>query len=296
MIIPQEFENYHHRLLGDDYAAFIKYFLKHQERSSIRVNTLKSSVREVKRVLAERNIEYGPVTWCPEGLWVDSQDLDFMEHELGLFYIQNASSMVVPQILGAGEWVLDMCAAPGGKTTHLAQLMGNKGLLLANEDNHSRIKGLVYNIQRCGVSNAVVTKLDGCRFNQYGERFDRILIDAPCSSVGTLRQSREVLGKWSLGWVRKLALLQKKMILAGFDSLMDGGCLVYSTCTTTVEENEQVIEHLLKERPDARLVKVELPGIKLRRGLTEGARDCARIYPQDNDSDPHYIAKVIKGG
>jgi NOL1/NOP2/sun family putative RNA methylase len=246
--------------------------------------------------LAEKNIEYGPVGWCADGLWVSSPNLDCIEHQLGLYYIQSASSMIAPQVLGPGNRVLDMCAAPGGKTTHLAQLMGNKGLLVANEDNVSRIRGLVYNIQRCGLMNTIVTRIDGCRFDERQERFDRILVDAPCSSVGTLRKSHEVLGKWSIEWVRGLSQLQKKMALAAFDSLEAGGRMVYSTCTTTLEENEHVIEHLLTNRPEARCCKVRLDGIKFSRGMTEKAVDCARVWPKDNDTEPHFIAQVIKGG
>jgi len=296
MKVPAEFERYHMRLLGDEYGRFINYFRQPQEKHSLRVNTLKSNMREVKRILAEHGVEYGHVSWCKDGLWVSNASLDYMEHQLGLYYIQSASSMIAPQVLGPGKWVLDMCAAPGGKTTHLAQLMENRGLLVGNEDSIPRVRALVYNIQRCGVSNAVVTRYDACRFNECGERFDRILIDAPCSSVGTLRKSREILAKWSLGWVRSLAQVQKKMITAAYDSLVEGGKLVYSTCTTTAEENEQVVEHLLKERQDAKLNKVKLDGLKIRRGLTEAAEECGRIMPQDNDTEPHFIAEAVKNG
>ncbi|MFH0862259.1 MAG: RsmB/NOP family class I SAM-dependent RNA methyltransferase [Candidatus Altiarchaeota archaeon] len=296
MKLPPGFEAYHKRLYGADYGKFINYFMTHKERFSLRVNTLKTDMRELKRILAEHRITYGPVSWCPDGLWVDSGSLDYMEHQMGLYYIQSASSMIAPQVLGPGKRVLDLCAAPGGKTTHLAQLMGNKGLIVANDDSHARIKGLVYNIQRCGLTNAVVTLLDGCRYDQYGERFDRILLDAPCSSVGTMRQNREVLADWSLEWARQLSQVQKKMILSAYDSLLDKGRIVYSTCTTTLEENEHVIEHLLKERPEARLNKVRLDGIRLRRGMTEAAADCARVFPTDDDTEPHFIAEVVKGG
>jgi NOL1/NOP2/sun family putative RNA methylase len=295
MMVPVEFDEYHRKLLGKEYREFMQYFIRPQERHSLRVNTLKTDMRDVKRVLAERGIEYGPVPWCPDGLWVASEELDCLEHQLGLYYIQSASSMIAPQVLGPGKWVADLCAAPGGKTTHLSALMGGRGLLVANDNNPARLRGLVYNIQRCGASNAVVSKVDACRFHERGERFDRILVDAPCSSVGTLRQSREVLRRWSLEWVRQLTVIQRKMLVSAFDSLTDGGRLVYSTCTTTVEENEGAVEHLLAQRGRAKLMKVDLRGIKLRRGLTEKAAGCARVYPQDNDTEPHFIAGVEKG-
>ncbi len=296
MKVPEEFKQYHQRLLGGEYDSFIDYFTRRPTRYSIRVNTLKSDMRGVKRVLGERNLDYGSVKWCEDGLWVSSNNLDFTEHQLGLFYIQSASSMIAPQVLGAGERVLDVCAAPGGKTTHLAQLMNNKGLLAANDNSPQRIRGLVYNIQRCGVSNAVVMKEDGCRIHGLGEAFDRILLDAPCSGVGTLRQSREILRKWSLKWVQQLSSLQKKMLVSAYDSLSPGGRLVYSTCTTTREENEEVVEYLLSQREGAATVKVGLHGIRLRRGLTDSTADCARVYPLDDDTDPHFIAEVVRNG
>ena len=294
MRLPDEFESYHRWLLGDDYNKFMQYFEKPPQRQSIRVNTLKSTVRQVRRILSEKNIEYGPVPWCPDGLWVSEPNMDSLEHQLGFYYIQAASSMISPQILGAGEKVLDMCAAPGGKTTHLAQLMGGTGTIVANEKTPARIKALVYNIQRMGVSNAFVTRYDAIGFEKLETGFDRVLLDAPCSGVGTLRQSREILSRWSIDWVERLAALQKKMILSAFDCIAPGGKMVYTTCTTTVEENEQVVEHLLKMRPSAKLSKVKLDGITLRRSMSDDVRECARVFPQDNQSDPHFIAEVTK--
>ncbi|MBD3387772.1 MAG: NOL1/NOP2/sun family putative RNA methylase [Candidatus Altiarchaeales archaeon] len=296
MRVPAEFRRYHQDLLGGEYDDYMDYFTRPQSRYSIRVNTLKSSMREVKRLLGERNIEYGKVSWCNDGLWVGTDDLDLMEHQLGLYYIQNASSFIAPLVLGPGDRVLDLCAAPGGKTTHLAQVMENRGLLVANDNSPARLRGLVYNIQRCGASNAAVLKEDGCRIDKLGLNFDRILVDAPCSSVGTLRQSHEVLRKWSLKWVKQLTTVQKKMVVSAYDSLCEGGRMVYSTCTTTKEENEDVIEHLLDEREGAELFKVDLGGLKVRRGLTENTWKCARIHPHDNDTDPHFIAEVRKSG
>jgi tRNA (cytosine49-C5)-methyltransferase len=294
MYLSKEFEKYHKRILGNDYGKLVSYFSEPQVRHSIRVNTLKTGLRSVKRLLSESNIGYGAVPWCPHGLWVDSCDLDSLWHQLGYYYVQNASSMIAPQVLGPGKRVLDLCAAPGGKTTHLAQLMGNSGTLIANEDNPSRIKALVYNVQRCGLINAKVTMLDGCRRHGWGQAFDRILVDAPCSSVGTLRQNRDIMGKWSMRWVEGLAGIQKMMLLAAYDSLAPGGRMAYSTCTTTLEENEGNIEFLLDERCGARLLRVELRGLTVRPGLTDKTFNCARVYPMDNQSDPHFIALVEK--
>jgi 16S rRNA (cytosine1407-C5)-methyltransferase len=296
MLLPSELITYHRRLFGDDFGGFINYFNETQNRWSLRVNTVKSSVRDVKRMLSFHNIDYGPVSWCAEGLWASDGNLDFPEHQMGFYYIQSASSMIAPQILGAGEMVLDLCAAPGGKTTHLAQMMRNSKTLIANEHVPSRMKALVYNIQRCGIANTTVIKGDGCRIGNLGLKFDKILVDAPCSGVGTLRQSREILGRWSMEWVLALSGLQQKLMIEAYDCLHPGGTLVYTTCTTTLEENEKTVEKLLSERDDASLENVRLEGVKLRRGLTEKTRNCARIYPQDDGLDPHFFAKVTKNG
>ncbi|MBU0761923.1 MAG: RsmB/NOP family class I SAM-dependent RNA methyltransferase [Candidatus Altiarchaeota archaeon] len=295
MAFPKEFEDYHRKLFGVDYVVFQDHITEYPTRWSLRVNTLKSTMRDVRRTLSEYGIEYGPIPWCAEGLWVSQQNLDTVEHQLGHYFIQSASSMIAPQLLGCGEYILDLCAAPGGKTTHLAQLMNNRGTLIANEHVPARMKSLVYNIQRCGVSNTTVLKGDGARIGNLKLKFDKILVDAPCSGVGTLRQSREILSRWNLGWVRGLSGLQKKLALTAFDSLKKGGTMVYTTCTTTLEENEEVVTFLLSQREDAKLVSARLEGIKLKSGLTEETRDCTRIDFRDG-LDSHFFAKVVKNG
>jgi len=247
-------------------------------------------------MLGEYGFDYGLVDWCSDGLWVSSPELDTIAHQLGHYYIQTASSMLAPQLLDGGVKVLDMCAAPGGKSTHLAQLMGNEGLLVSNDDNISRLRALVYNLQRCGVTNASVTRIDGFKFPKLGETFDRILLDAPCSSVGTLNKSGEIMKKWDLSWVKQLAKVQKKLAESAFDCLSPGGRMVYSTCTTTKEENELVIEHLLDSRADASIVKCRLDGIKFSRGLTERTFFCGRVWPHIHGSDMNFLAVVEKNG
>lgn len=295
--LPKEFELYHKNLLREDFREFFHELLSHRTRLSVRVNTLKSDMREVKRVLSENNIGFGQVPWCRDGLWVDYADLNMIEHQLGYYYIQSASSMVAPQLFPPNPGsVLDLCSAPGGKTTHIAQLMENKGTVVANEHVAPRIRALVYNIQRMGVTNALVVKGDGVRFKDIGERFDCVLVDAPCSGVGTLKTSREALTKFSRQWISKLSGLQKKLILSGFDCLNPGGTLVYTTCTTTLEENEHVVEYLMQERADAQVERVKLEGLPARCGLTAQTAGCVRIYPQDTGTEPHFISFFTKDG
>ena len=291
----KEFDDYHRRLYKD-YDKF-ESALKKPSRMSIRVNTLKASKERIEKFLKNNGVKYDPIPWCPEGLWIDSEfELDTVEHQLGYYYVQNSSSMIPSVVLDpkAGESILDLCAAPGSKTTHMAQLMENKGVLVANEASFVRIRALVINVQRCGVSNCVIARRDGIGFEKYNERFDKVLLDAPCSDIGTARKNPQVIARWTFDRVKKLSNLQKKLITSAYSCLNDGGLLVYSTCTTSTEENENVIEHLLETNRDAKLEEIVIEGIKTRKGLTQRTNETVRIMPQDNDTESYFIAKVRK--
>ncbi len=295
MGINKEFEQYHRRLFSD-YDEFIEA-LRKPARKSIRVNTLKVDRERVEEFLKKNNAAYSPITWCQDGLWIDSDmELDTVEHQLGYYYIQNSSSMIPSLALDPypGDYVLDMCAAPGSKTTHIAQLMENKGVLVANEASFVRVRALVINIQKAGASNVTVTRRDGVGFERYNQRFDKVLLDAPCSDIGTARKNSQVIARWSIDRIHKLSNLQKKLIASAYNSLNTGGSLIYSTCTTSREENEDVIEYLLKEKREAILEKFEIPGLKTREGLTNKTRKAVRIMPQDNDTESYFIAKIRK--
>ncbi|MBM3308669.1 MAG: RsmB/NOP family class I SAM-dependent RNA methyltransferase [Candidatus Altiarchaeales archaeon] len=295
MIYNREFEFYHQKLLGREFEEFVDS-LRFKPKSAIRVNTLKAGVERVEKVLYENRIEYARIPWCPEGLWVDLEPSSLVEHQLGFYYIQDAVSMAVSLALDPkpGEEVLDLCAAPGSKTTHLAALMQNEGCLLANEQDYRRIRALVYNIQRCGVSNAVITRQDGVKFDQFGVKFDKILLDVPCSDVGRAMSSRDVIRDWSKGKVIRLSALQKRLAVAAYNCLKEEGVLVYSTCTTSIEENEQVVEHILDSCKNARLERIKLSGLQSKKGLTDKTFDCLRILPHYNNTGGYFIAKIRK--
>ena len=295
MGINKEFEQYHRRLFPD-YEEFIAA-LRKPSRRSIRVNNLKVDRARVEDFLKKNNIPFSQIPWCPDGLWIDSDcELDTVEHQLGYYYIQNSSSMIPSLALDPypEDYVLDMCAAPGSKTTHIAQLMENIGVLVANEASFVRVRALVINIQKAGASNVTVTRRDGVGYERYNQRFDKVLLDAPCSDIGTARKNSQVIARWTVDRVHKLSNLQKKLIMSAYNSLRVGGTLVYSTCTTSREENEEVIEHLLKEKKEATIEKFNIPGIKTREGMTNKTRNTVRIMPQDNDTESYYIAKIIK--
>jgi len=295
MGINRDFEEYHQRLYND-YDRFISALRKPQ-RTSIRINTLKASREKITGFLEKNKVAYSQIQWCLDGLWIDSSfELDTVEHQLGYYYTQNSSSMIPAIVLAPvpSDYVLDLCAAPGSKTTHIAQLMQNRGVIVANEASFVRVRALVINVQKAGASNVTVSRRDGCGYEKYGQRFDKVLLDTPCSDIGTARKNPQVIQRWTLDRVKKLSSLQKKLITSAYNCLNKGGVLVYSTCTTSREENEDVIEYLLKKNRDAALEEIKIPGIKARNGLTEKTRECARIMPQDNDTESYFIAKIRK--
>ncbi|RLA03020.1 MAG: 16S rRNA (cytosine(1407)-C(5))-methyltransferase RsmF [Gammaproteobacteria bacterium] len=255
----------HIRKQHPDPDSFVDFIAacKRPLRKSIRVNTLKISVDDFKGLAAKRGWILTPIPWCKEGFWIDHnpekeplQLGNCGEHLMGLFYIQEASSMLPaeallsglstePNGLDANKMVLDMAAAPGSKTTQLAAIMSNEGTLLANELSASRLKVLHANLQRCGVTNACMSHLDGTLLDKrLSGCFDAILLDAPCGGEGTYRKDPKALDNWSLNAIETISQVQKQLLLAAWKMLKPGGRMIYSTCTLSREENQQVIESL----------------------------------------------------
>lgn len=286
-----------------DFLASLQVPLK----PSFRFNQLKAPAEETARLLQPIRIQ--PLPYYADGFTVlDPVALgNHFTHQLGLIYGQEASSMMPVLSLAPqpGEIALDLCAAPGSKTTQIAQLMENRGLLVANEVNARRRVSLLQNLKRCGVINAVVIGQRGERIGRYlPDYFDRVLIDAPCSAEGTIRKSRAVLHHWGLKNIERMAWIQKALLVSGFQALKPGGVLIYSTCTVAPEENEGVVDYLLKKQPAADLLDIELPGFRVRRGLRtwDGqifdvrVEKCSRILPQDNDTAPFFFCRITKQG
>ncbi|MBI2507491.1 RsmB/NOP family class I SAM-dependent RNA methyltransferase [Candidatus Woesearchaeota archaeon] len=269
-------------------------------RKSIRVNTIKISVKKLEsKISGLKN-----VPWCDEGFYIERRETavgNLREHFLGYFYVQEAASMIPALILDPEEedLVLDMSAAPGSKTTQLASLMKNRGAIIANDIKWDRIKALSMNLQRCGVSNTIITIYKGEFFPDV--KFDKILLDAPCSGTGTLQKSPDTLKIYNTGMIKKLSYQQKRMILKAYSLLKRGGSLVYSTCSLEPEENENVVDCLL-EKTDARLEKASLQNLKSSTPVLEfegkkynsEIKKCLRIWPQDNNSEGFFIAKIKK--
>ena len=289
-----------------DWGKFEKYSLSFLRRS-IRVNTIKISINDLKKRL-EKNWKLDQVPWCKEGFWIvhrkgERRDIgNLIEHSLGYFYTQEAASMIPPLVLEPkeNELVLDMAASPGSKATQIAALMKNKGILVANDYTTLRMKPLSINLQRCGVTNCIITLMQGQWFKNM--EFDRILLDAPCSGTGTIRKSLKTLRIWNPNMVKRLAGTQRQLIDTAFKNLKTGGILVYSTCSLEPEENEGVIDCLLGKYENASLEKIDLKNIKRSEPVLEfqnnkynsEIKKCLRIWPQDNDTEGFFVSKIRK--
>ena len=256
-------------------------------------------------------------TALPNAFFIDRENREkplgkTKTHFCGQAYIQSLSSMLPAHILDPkpDEKILDLCAAPGSKTTLLSQKMNNTGLILANEPSSSRSKKLSANIKRMGALNTVMIQSDGTFLNKFfAQEFDKILLDAPCSSEGFGRKDAKFFEKmWSEKKIFEAAKLQKKLITSAFKMLAPGGEMVYSTCTSAPEENEAVIEYLLNQFPEAKLLPITLPkDIPAQEGLEQWGKEkfsndipshVKRIWPHlETDkwvSESFFIAKIIK--
>ncbi|HII17153.1 TPA: RsmB/NOP family class I SAM-dependent RNA methyltransferase [Candidatus Woesearchaeota archaeon] len=289
-----------------DWEAFKVASLTYTRRA-LRVNTLKCSIATLKKRLAAKGWKLTPIPWNKEGFWVEHEtgrrDIgNNIEHALGYFYVQEGSSMIPPIVLSPkpGDMVLDMCASPGSKASQIAQYLEGRGILVANDYKGDRIAALGINLQRTGVTNAVITLMQGRWFS--GMQFDKILVDAPCSGTGTISKSLKTITIWNPNMIRRLAAVQKQLLQTAFDNLKPGGTIVYSTCSNEPEEDEGVISHLVKHNPPASIAEISLPGLKSSPPVTgfEGKEfhpdvaKCLRIWPQDNGTEGFFVAKIVK--
>jgi len=298
------------RELMPDSADFEKFnkIVHTGPRSFIRCNTLKIGVDELFSRLSKRWKVTQPFHAYKEIMLVESDLMpgelgNAIEHVLGYYYIQEISSMMSILALDPreGEFVLDLFSSPGSKTTQMAAKMENKGTIIANDLKLDRIKILSSNLERCGVSNTIVSRNDGVNFCEKiaGSefRFDKILLDAPCSGEGTLRSSPKTFLMWNVKVVKKLSRLQKKFISTALKCLKKDGVMVYSTCTHSPEENEEILNYVI-ENFSVRVEKVYLP-LNCRKGVSswngreysKEVEKACRIYPQDNDSEGFFVSK-----
>ena len=265
-----------------------------KERKAIYLNENKMS----KDKLLERfpNLKAHPVV--PNGFLYEKNEYELgkkIYHELGAYYIQEPSAMLVAHFLDAkpGDVVLDLCAAPGGKTVQTALKMQNEGLIIANDLSKSRANILLSNIERMGLGNVIVTSLDfKNHYKSFINYFDKIILDAPCSGSGMFRKSEEMKNDWSYEKVLKNAAVQKELILMSYSMLKEGGTLVYSTCSYSFEEDEEIIKYLL-ENTDAKLEKIPHFSGEFR---AKEYPETVHLFPSLFNGEGHYIALIKKPG
>jgi len=267
----------------------------------VRSNTLKIESPALYRRFIDTGIDVTPYEWNSDLFELAEPPGRRIEHWLGLYYAQEAVQTLPVMALDPqpGETALDLCAAPGGKTTYIAARMQNRGTLVANEPSGRRQMSLLANVNRLGVLNTMVTAYQGENFPMQTS-FDRILVDAPCSAEGTLRKEPSLRNGASSRTIARLARLQKRLILRAFDLLAEGGLLVYSTCTFAPEENEAVVAHLLQER-DVRILPFNIP-IEVSSGLLgwqgetfpEQTKHCVRVYPHHLNSGGGFLARITR--
>ena len=278
----------------------------------IRTNTLKTARRELARALINRGVTLEPVgKWSKVGLQVFESGVPLgatPEYLAGHYILQAASSFLPVMALApqAGERILDMAAAPGGKTTYISALMKNTGCVFANDPSRDRARGLIGNIHRMGVKNTVVCNYDAREFPNVIGGFDRVLLDAPCSGTGVISKDPSVKTNKDEKDFIQLPHLQKQLLLCAIDSVdhssATGGYVVYSTCSVTVEENEQVVSYALAKRPNVKLVETGLSfgthGFTSFRGKTFSDRMkwTRRFYPHMYNVDGFFVAKLKKIG
>lgn len=297
--LPQDFLCDMQNLLGEEYRAFFDSYSQ-EKKQALRINTLKCGCDTVKK-----EFTLSPVPWCADEYYYVEEERPGKSvlHEGGAFYIQEPSASAVVENLGVreGEIILDLCAAPGGKSTQIAAKMQGKGVLVSNEIIPSRAKILSQNVERLGVRNCIVTCESPQRLAQrYAGVFDRILVDAPCSGEGMFRKNPLAVTEWSRENVKACKVRQLEILDCAAKLLKKGGRIVYSTCTFSKEENEEVIDEFLTKYADFEVLP---PEYAFSAGYPiEGSEHNAqlaltsRIFPHKHGGEGHFFAALQEKG
>lgn len=297
--LPADFKEKMKQLLGEEYEAYLKSF-EEPCHNGLRINRLKLD-RETWQQISPFSLE--PVPWIENGFYYFSDTTDAEENSrpsrhpyyyAGLYYLQEPSAMTPANLLPVepGDLVLDICAAPGGKSTELGAKLQGKGLLFSNDISNSRAKALLKNLEMAGISNFCVAseapeKLSGL----LPEFFDKILVDAPCSGEGMFRRDPDMIKSYEKQGPAEYVPIQRSIVSEAVKMLKPGGLLLYSTCTFDQEENEGTIQYLLEQFPDMKLL--ELPQ---REGFSRGIGlpQCVRLFPHQIQGEGHFIALLQK--
>ena len=301
--LPEKFASRMEELLKEEYEAFLNSY-DEKTFAGLRMNTLKITPEEYLEMTKQ---ELEPVSWCPTGFYYNGSR-EYSKNALyhaGLYYIQEPSAMFPAQVLpvSEGDYILDMCAAPGGKSTALAAKLNGTGILISNDISASRAKALLKNIEASGVRNGIVLTEDPKNLAPvFPEYFDKILIDAPCSGEGMFRKEPSMMKAWEKNGPDFFSKLQRQIVDYGIAMLKPGGMMVYSTCTFAVEENEGTLKYILDTYPDMHVIPIEQTGDGLMSAHPEwvdGPEEIAhakRLWPHHLHGEGHFTALLQKDG
>ncbi len=292
MRLPEEYKNKMMNLLGSEYDAY-EASLSEPLNHCLRVNTLKISVEDFLKISP---FELDNVPWCKNAFYYDAEKCSPSKHPFyyaGLYYLQEASATLPAATLPIeeGDFVLDMCAAPGGKSTELAAKLKGKGILVSNDISASRLKALQKNIEAFGVENCIISCETPDRLAEhFGACFDKILIDAPCSGEGMFRKSTSMVTAWEQNGNEKFAAIQRSIIKEAIKLLRPGGMILYSTCTFDLREDEEQVRYLLSLDEN-----LELKPIEMYEGFVPGYMGMdysAHLFPHKVHGEGHYVALI----
>ena len=305
--LPELFTERMQKMLGRDYPAFLQSF-DNPFRNGIRVNTLKTSPEEF-------SLRYAPdlkhVPWNPNGFYIDEKK-KYSTHPLyhaGLYYIQEASAMLPAHLADVqpGEKVLDLCAAPGGKSTAVGAALQGDGLLVSNDISRSRAKALLHNIEAFGIPNAaVISEYPDKLASQFAAFFDKILIDAPCSGEGMFHKEPAMVNAWTAKGPEEYHKIQKEILTAADKMLRPGGRLIYSTCTFAPLEDEGTITWFLDQHSEYTVCDIRSERPELADCLAPGRPEwidgnenlsrAFRVWPHLTEGEGHFAVVLQKSG
>ena len=300
MKLPEEFLKRMKNMLGDELDDFLASY-DQPRYHGLRVNTLKVSVEKFREISP---FALEPVPWTREGFYTDSDDRPAKHpyYHAGLYYIQEPSAMVPVSVLNPqpGDRVLDLCAAPGGKSTHIAARLAGEGVLVANDISGERLKGMVRNMEMFGVRNYIIlNEIPSRMAERFKGYFDKIVVDAPCSGEGMFRKDPGSVKSWGEFSVERCVQMQKGIIRFAAEMLKPGGALVYSTCTFAPEENEGIIDFLVKLYPEFEPEGIyTVPGAAAGQpqwaGAGEQVSKTIRLWPHRIKGEGHFAALLRK--
>ncbi|MDD6492924.1 MAG: RsmB/NOP family class I SAM-dependent RNA methyltransferase [Firmicutes bacterium] len=302
-MLPELFLDRMRTMLGDEYPAFLASY-DSPKYQSLRVNLLKGSGEALK---AKMDCLIKNVPWATEGYYYkeDSRPGKYPLHEAGAYYIQEASAMAPAAYLGVqpGEKVLDLCAAPGGKSTQIAAAMQGQGLLICNEIHSQRARILSENIERMGIRNAIVINHEpSCLAERFRGYFDKIVVDAPCSGEGMFRKNEEAVLQWSPANVEMCGKRQDEILDYAAMMLRPGGRMIYSTCTFAPTENEGTVSRFLSKHSEFRTEPLkkysgmEAGKPEFAEDQTDGIENTIRLWPHKLEGEGHFLAAFQKEG